>query len=115
MAEIIVRDAIAKGLREALDQDERVFLMGEDIGAYGGAYAVTRGFLEEYGEERIRDTPISESVFVGAGTGAAMIGMKPIVELMTINFSLVAIDQIVNHAAKLSYMSNGQFKVPLII
>ncbi|GIS65364.1 MAG: hypothetical protein CM1200mP3_16120 [Chloroflexota bacterium] len=115
MAEIILRDAIAKGLREALDQDERVFLMGEDIGAYGGAYAVTRGFLEEYGEERIRDTPISESVFVGAGTGAAMIGMKPIVELMTINFSLVAIDQIVNHAAKLSYMSNGQFKVPLII
>ena len=115
MAEIILRDAIAKGLREALDQDERVFLMGEDIRAYGGAYAVTRGFLEEYGEERIRDTPISESVFVGAGTGAAMIGMKPIVELMTINFSLVAIDQIVNHAAKLSYMSNGQFKVPLII
>tara|TARA_Y100000588_G_scaffold44365_1_gene42045 strand:- start:1644 stop:2621 length:978 start_codon:yes stop_codon:yes gene_type:complete len=115
VAEIILRDAIAKGLREALDQDERVFLMGEDIGAYGGAYAVTRGFLEEYGEERIRDTPISESVFVGAGTGAAMIGMKPIVELMTINFSLVAIDQIVNHAAKLSYMSNGQFKVPLII
>ena len=115
MAEIILRDAIAKGLKEALDQDERVFLMGEDIGACGGAYAVTRGFLEEYGEERIRDTPISESVFVGAGTGAAMIGMKPIVELMTINFSLVAIDQIVNHAAKLSYMSNGQFKVPLII
>ena len=89
--------------------------MGEDIGAYGGAYAVTRGFLEEYGEDRIRDTPISESVFVGAGTGAAMIGMRPIVELMTINFSLVAMDQIVNHAAKLSYMSNGQFKVPLII
>ena len=115
MAELILRDAISKGLREALDQDERVFLMGEDIGAYGGAYAVTRGFLEEYGEERIRDTPISESVFVGAGTGAAMIGMRPIVELMTINFSLVAMDQIVNHAAKLSYMSNGQFKVPLII
>jgi len=115
VAELILRDAISKGLREALDQDERVFLMGEDIGAYGGAYAVTRGFLEEYGEERIRDTPISESVFVGAGTGAAMIGMRPIVELMTINFSLVAMDQIVNHAAKLSYMSNGQFKVPLII
>ena len=115
MAELILRDAIAKGLKEALDQDDRVFLMGEDIGAYGGAYAVTRGFLEEYGEDRIRDTPISESVFVGAGTGAAMIGMRPIVELMTINFSLVAMDQIVNHAAKLSYMSNGQFKVPLII
>ena len=115
MAEIILRDAVTRGLKEALDQDDRVFLMGEDIGAYGGAYAVTRGFLEEYGEERIRDTPISESVFVGAGTGAAMIGMRPIVELMTINFSLLALDQIVNHAAKLCYMSNGQFKVPLII
>lgn len=115
MAEMILRDAMAKALREALDTDERAFLMGEDIGAYGGPYAVTRGFLEDYGEERIRDTPISEAVFVGAGTGAAMIGMRPIVEVMTINFSLVAIDQIVNHAAKLSYMSDGQISVPLII
>ena len=106
---------MAKALREALDTDDRTFLMGEDIGAYGGPYAVTRGFLEDYGEERIRDTPISESAFVGAGTGAAMIGMRPIVEVMTINFSLVAIDQIVNHAAKLSYMSDGQISVPLII
>ncbi len=104
MAEMILRDAIAKGLREALDTDDRTFLMGEDIGKYGGAYAVTRGFYDEYGEERIKDTPISESVFVGAGTGAAMIGLRPIVEVMTINFSLVAIDQIVNHSAKLSYM-----------
>ena len=106
---------MAKALREALDTDDRTFLMGEDIGAYGGPYAVTRGFLEDYGEERIRDTPISEAAFVGAGTGAAMIGMRPIVEVMTINFSLVAIDQIVNHAAKLSYMSDGQISVPLII
>ena len=115
MAEMILRDAMAKALREALDTDDRTFLMGEDIGAYGGPYAVTRGFLEDYGEERIRDTPISEAAFVGAGTGAAMIGMRPIVEIMTINFSLVAIDQIVNHAAKLSYMSDGQISVPLII
>ena len=115
MAEMILRDAMSKALREALDTDDRTFLMGEDIGAYGGPYAVTRGFLEDYGEERIRDTPISEAAFVGAGTGAAMIGMRPIVEIMTINFSLVAIDQIVNHAAKLSYMSDGQISVPLII
>ena len=115
MAEMILRDAIAKALREALDTDTRTFLMGEDIGKYGGAYAVTRGFFDEYGEERIKDTPISESVFVGAGTGAAMVGLRPIVEVMTINFSLVAMDQIVNHAAKLSYMSNGQINVPLII
>jgi len=115
MTEMILRDAIAKGLREALDTDERTFLMGEDIGKYGGAYAVTRGFYDEYGEDRIKDTPISESVFVGAGTGAAMIGLRPIVEIMTINFSLVAMDQIVNHAAKLSYMSDGQISVPLII
>ena len=115
MAEMTLRDAMTKALKEALDTDERCFLMGEDIGAYGGPYAVTRGLLEEYGEERIRDTPISEAAFVGAGTGAAMVGMRPIVEVMTINFSLVAIDQIVNHAAKLSYMSNGQISVPLII
>jgi len=115
MAEMLLRDAMSKALREALDEDDRSFLMGEDIGAYGGAYAVTRGFLEKYGEERVRDTPISESVFVGAGVGSAMIGMRPIVEVMTINFTLLAMDQIINHAAKLSYMSNGQLQVPLII
>lgn len=114
MAEMIIRDAVAKALREAL-ADERAFIMGEDIGAYGGAYAVTRGFLDEFGPKRVMDTPISESVIVGAGVGAALAGLKPIVELMTINFSLVAIDQIVNHAAKLRYMSDGQFSVPLII
>ena len=114
MAEMILREAVAKALREALE-DERVFIMGEDIGAYGGAYAVTRGFLDEYGPDRIMDTPISESVIVGAGVGSALAGLRPIVELMTINFSLVAIDQIVNHAAKLRYMSDGQFTVPLVI
>ena len=114
MAEMILREAVAKALREALE-DDRVFIMGEDIGAYGGAYAVTRGFLDEFGPERIMDTPISESVIVGAGVGSALAGLRPIVELMTINFSLVAIDQIVNHAAKLRYMSDGQFTVPLII
>ena len=115
MPEIIFREAIARGLREALDSDDRVFLMGEDIGAYGGAYAVTRGFLQEYGTERIRDTPISESVIAGSAVGAALAGLRPIAEIMTINFSLLAMDQIVNHAAKLSYMSNGQLSVPMIL
>ena len=115
MTEIIVREAIARALREALDQDQRVFLMGEDIGAYGGAYAVTKGFLADYGEERIKDAPISESAIVGSAIGAAMGGLRPIVEIMTINFTLLAMDQIVNHAAKLRYMSNGQFTLPLII
>ena len=115
MADMILREAIAEGLREAMKGDERVFMMGEDIGAYDGAYAVTRGFLAEFGEERVRDTPISESGFVGAAIGAALVGMRPVVEIMTINFSLLAMDQIVNHAAKLRYMSNGQLKVPLTI
>lgn len=115
MPELIIREAIARGLREALDDDPMVFLMGEDIGAYGGAYAVTRGFLEEYGPERIRDTPISESAIVGSAMGAAIAGLKPIVEIMTINFTLLAMDQIVNHAAKLRYMSDGQFNVPMVI
>jgi pyruvate dehydrogenase E1 component beta subunit len=115
MPEMILREAVARGLREYLDHEEKAFIMGEDVGAYGGAYAVTRGFLEDYGPERIKDTPISESVIVGSGIGAAMAGLRPVVELMTINFSLMAMDQIVNHAAKLRYMSNGQIKVPLII
>ncbi|MBI4282170.1 MAG: alpha-ketoacid dehydrogenase subunit beta [Chloroflexi bacterium] len=114
MVQITYRDAITRALREALE-DERVFLMGEDIGAYGGAYAVTRGLLAEYGPKRVRETPISESVIVGAGTGAAMAGLRPIVELMTINFSFLAMDQIVNHLAKVRYMSGGQIKAPLII
>ena len=115
MPEMILREAVARGLREYLDRDEKAFIMGEDVGAYGGAYAVTRGFLDDYGSERVKDTPISESAIVGAGVGAAMAGMRPVVELMTINFSLMAMDQIVNHAAKLRYMSNGQIMVPLII
>ena len=115
MPEMNLRETISKGLREALDDDQRVFLMGEDIGAYTGAYAVTKGFFEEYGPERIRDTPIAESVIVGSAVGAAMGGLRPIVEIMTINFLLLAMDQVVNHAAKLRYMSNGQIEVPLVI
>jgi pyruvate dehydrogenase E1 component beta subunit len=114
MAQITYREAMSKALREALE-DERVFMMGEDIGSYGGAYAVTRGFLAEYGPERIRETPIAESVISGAGAGAAMAGLRPIVELMTINFSFLAMDQIINHAAKVRYMSGGQLTCPLII
>jgi pyruvate dehydrogenase E1 component beta subunit len=98
-----------------MERDERVFLMGEDIAAYGGSYTVTKGLAEEFGSERVRDTPISESAIVGAGVGAAMGGMRPMVELMTVNFSFLALDQIVNNAAKLSYMSNGQITVPLVI
>ena len=115
MAETTIREAVARGLREALERDDRVFLMGEDIGKYEGSYAVTRGFLESYGPERVRDTPIAESVIVGSAVGAAMGGLRPVVEIMTINFTLLAMDQIVNHAAKLRYMSNGQFSIPLTI
>jgi pyruvate dehydrogenase E1 component beta subunit len=102
-------------LRDALRDDPRVFLMGEDVGRYGGAFAVSHGLLEEFGPERIRDTPLSESGFVGAGIGAALNGMRPIVEVMTINFSLLAMDQILNNAATLRYMSGGQLSVPLIV
>ena len=115
MRELTYRDAIRETLQEALIQDDRVFLMGQDIGAYGGAYAVTKGLMEEFGEKRVKDSPIAESVMVGAGIGAAMGGMRPVVEVMTINFSLLALDQIVNNAAKLLYMSGGQVSVPLII
>ena len=114
MAEITYREAVAHALTEALDADDRVFIMGEDVGAYGGAYAVTRGMLDKYGPTRIREAPIAESVFAGAGAGAAMGGMRPVVEFMTINFSLLAIDQIVNHATKVRYMSGGQFNAPVI-
>ena len=115
MADLTVRESIARGLREAIEGDDSVFLMGEDIGAYRGAYAVTRGFLDDYGHERIKDTPISESAIVGAAIGAALVGLRPVVEIMTINFLLLGIDQVVNHAAKLRYMSNGQMRVPLVI
>jgi pyruvate dehydrogenase E1 component beta subunit len=109
------RDAVREALREALQRDDRVFLMGEDIGRYGGTYAVTLGLLEEFGPERVRDTPLSELTFVGAGIGAALGGMRPIVEVMTVNFSLLALDQIVNSAATIPHMSGGQFPVPLVI
>jgi pyruvate dehydrogenase E1 component beta subunit len=113
--EIAIREALRQALREELLHDERVFLMGEDIGAYGGSYAVTKGFLDEFGPDRVRDTPISELGIIGCGVGAAMAGMRPMVELMTINFSLLAIDQIINNASKLHYMSGGQIRIPLVI
>jgi len=109
------REACREAIREALLADERVFVMGEDVGRYGGCYAVTLGLLEEFGPERIRDTPLSECAFVGAGIGAALGGMRPIVEIMTVNFSLLALDQILNHAATILHMSGGQFNVPLVI
>ncbi len=109
------REAMRAAIREALQRDDRVFLMGEDVGRYGGCFAVSLGLLEEFGPERIRDTPLSESAFVGAGIGAAMAGMRPIVEIMTVNFSLLALDQIMNNAATLLHMSGGQCNVPLVI
>ncbi len=109
------REAVRTAIREALLRDPRVFLMGEDVGRYGGCYAVSKGLLDEFGPERIRDTPLSESAFVGAGIGAALGGMRPIVEIMTVNFSLLALDQIVNNAATILHMSGGQFNVPLVI
>lgn len=112
---ITYREAVRRALHDALSSDERVFLMGEDVGMYGGSYAVSKGFLEEFGPERIRDAPLSEAGFTGVGIGAALGGARPIVEIMTVNFSLLALDQIVNVAATLRHMSNGQFSVPLVI
>ena len=109
------REACKQAIRAAIKADPRVFLMGEDVGRYGGCYAVTKGLMEELGEDRIRDTPLSEVGFVGAGIGAAMAGMRPIVEIMTVNFSLLALDQIINNAATIPHMSGGQFAVPLVI
>jgi len=109
------REALRQSLHDALASDPRVFLMGEDVGRYGGSYAVSKGFFDEFGPERIRDTPLSELAFVGAGIGAALGGMRPIVEVMTVNFSLLALDQIVNTAALYRHMSGGQFSVPVVI
>jgi pyruvate dehydrogenase E1 component beta subunit len=109
------RDAVREAIREAMARDPRVFLMGEDVGRYGGCYAVSKGLLEEFGPERIRDTPLSEAAFVGAGIGAALGGMRPIVEIMTVNFSMLALDQIVNTAALYHHMSGGGFNVPMVI
>lgn len=109
------RVAVREALREAMHRDERVFLMGEDVGAYGGSFGVSLGLLEELGPERVRDTPLSEAAFVGAGIGAAIGGMRPVVEVMTVNFSLLALDQILNNAATLLHMSGGQVNVPLVV
>ncbi len=115
MARMSYRLALRAALRQALQQDPRVFVMGEDVGRYGGYFAVTQGLLEEFGPERIRDAPLSESVTLGAGIGAALNGMRPVVEITTINFSLLALDQILNNAACIRYMSGGQFNVPLVV
>jgi len=115
MAQMRYREALNGALREELARDERVVLMGEDIGVFGGAFKVTDGLLEEFGERRVRDTPISENTIVGVGVGAAMTGLRPVVELMTINFALLAFDQIVNHAAHIHYMFGGQASVPLVV
>ena len=115
MSNLTLRESIKTGLVEALESDTKVFLMGEDIGDYNGAYAVTAGLLKKFGPKRIIDTPISESVILGTGIGAAAAGLRPIVEIMTINFLLLAFDQLINHAAKLRYMSNGQIEVPLVL
>jgi pyruvate/2-oxoglutarate/acetoin dehydrogenase E1 component len=115
MVEITYREAVREAIRDAIKRDDRVFLMGEDVGRYGGCYAVTKGLLADLGPDRIRDTPLSESGFTGAGIGAAMAGMRPIVEVMTVNFSLLALDQILNTAATVRHMSGNQFGVPLVI
>jgi pyruvate dehydrogenase E1 component beta subunit len=115
MVKTTYREAVREGIRDALTRDQRVFLMGEDVGHYGGCYAASKGLLQEFGPERIRDTPMSELAFTGAGIGAALGGMRPIVEIMTVNFSLLALDQILNNAATLLHMSGGLFNVPLVI
>lgn len=115
MSVITYRDAMRLAIQDAMRRDDRVFLMGEDVGHYGGCFAVSKGLLEEFGPERVRDTPMSESAFVGAGIGAALGGMRPIVEIMTVNFSLLALDQIMNNAATFLHMSGGVFNVPVVI
>lgn len=110
-----MREALRSALREEMLRDERVFVMGEEVGAWQGTHRVTRGFLEEFGEKRVRDTPISEMVIAGAAVGAAMAGLRPVAEIMTINFAFLALDAIINHAAKIHYMFDGEFRVPLVI
>src|SRR5436190_4025007 len=115
MAQMRYREAVGAAIREEMERDESVFIVGEDIGVFQGAFKVTAGLLEQFGEKRVRDTPISENSIVGIGVGAAMAGLRPIVEIMTINFSLLAFDQIVNHAAAIHYMFGGQTKVPMVV
>lgn len=112
---ITVREAISQALMEEMERDEKVFILGEEVGVWGGTYAVTRGFHDKFGEKRVRDTPIAEAAIVGAAIGAAMVGMRPVAELMTINFAFVAMDHIVNEMAKLRYMFGGQFEIPMVI
>ena len=115
MAILTMREAISQALWEEMERDERVFILGEEVGVWGGTYAVTKGFYDHFGPERVRDTPIAESVIVGAANGAAIAGLRPVAELMTINFAFLAMDQIVNHSAKLRSMFGGQFTVPVVI
>jgi len=115
VAELRYREALNQALREEMQRDESVLIMGEDIGVFNGAFKVTQGLLEEFGEKRVRDTPISENTIVGVGVGAAMTGLRPIVELMTVNFSLLAMDQIVNHMSTIHYMFGGQVRVPMVV
>jgi pyruvate dehydrogenase E1 component beta subunit len=112
---ITVREAISQALMEEMDRDENVFILGQEVGVWGGTYAVTKGFHDKYGDRRVRDTPISEAAIVGAAIGASLVGTRPVAELMTINFAFVAMDHIVNEAAKLRYMFGGQFNLPLVI
>jgi len=115
MARITMREAISQALWEEMERDESVFILGEEVGVWGGTYAVTKGFYDHFGAKRVRDTPIAESVIIGAAIGAAMTGLRPVAELMTINFAFAAMDHIVNEAAKLRYMFGGQFTIPMVI
>src|SRR5512142_32179 len=115
MAKITMREAISQALMEEMDRDPAVFIMGEEVGVWGGSYAVTKGFYDKYGPERVKDTPIAENAIIGGAIGAAMVGQRPVAELMTINFAFSAMDYIVNQAAKLHYMFGGQFTLPLVI
>ena len=115
MAKITMREAISQALMEEMDRDPAVFIMGEEVGVWGGTYAVTKGFYDKYGPERIKDTPIAENAIIGGAIGAAMVGQRPIAELMTINFAFSAMDYIINQAPKLRYMFGGQFSVPMVI
>ena len=115
MARMTMREAVSQALWEEMERDEKVFIQGEEVGVWGGTYAVTKGFLDHFGEKRVRDTPISEAAIIGSAIGAAMTGLRPVAELMTINFAFVAMDHIVNEAAKLRYMFGGQFKLPMVI
>jgi pyruvate dehydrogenase E1 component beta subunit len=115
MAKITMREAISQALMEEMDRDPAVFIMGEEVGVWGGTYAVTKGFYDKYGPDRVKDTPIAENAIIGAAIGAAMVGQRPIAELMTINFAFSAMDYVVNQAPKLHYMFGGQFQVPLVI